>query len=114
MRIFFLLQIVLCLTYKPHIKILTHENCAYSKALIALLDWSGTKYENLDVKNHMDLLKDDNHVPKVFINGKLIGGYQDSLKKWFYVYRKLPYEPQFSVLFNPEYVISKYSNNRKK
>lgn len=94
--------------YNPKIKILTHKTCVYSQALIALLDISETPYTNLDVVEHMNLLRDDKHIPKVFVNGKLIGGYQDSLKNWTKIYKSLPYEQNFASLFNPDYVISKY------
>ncbi|ELA42061.1 uncharacterized protein VICG_00910 [Vittaforma corneae ATCC 50505] len=97
--------------YDPKIDILIHKDCKYSQALKTLLDWSGTEYGILDMDKNMDLVNQDKHIPKVFINGKLIGGYRDSLNMWQYVYRKLPLELDFSRLYNPEYVISKYSKS---
>lgn len=108
MKILLLFYFLFAFRYEPDIKIITHENCVYSQALIALLDWSGTKYLKLDAVDHMNLLKKNKSIPKVFVNKKLIGGYKDSLKKWTFVFKKLPSEPNFNVLFDPEYVIAKY------
>ena len=108
---FLLVHILFIFTYNPKLKILVHNDCIYSKALITLLDWSDTKYKKINVEDHINLLGKDKHVPKVYINNILIGGYQDSLKVWFYIYKKLPVESNFNNLFNPEYVISKFGKH---
>ena len=102
-----LLQLIFVMaSLAPQIKILTHKDCQYSLALKILLDYSKAEYEELDVGSHMDMLKSDNHIPKLYLNGKLIGGYQDSLKSWEYIFKTLPERPE--KLKNPDYVNSTY------
>lgn len=103
------LSVVLALVNPPDIKILSHEDCMYSRALKVLLDYSGANYTELDVLKHMDMLKDDRHIPKLYLGKKLVGGYQDSLLNWIYIFKKLPEPPE--NLRDPEYVISKYGSN---
>ncbi|KAM0679684.1 hypothetical protein GINT2_002092 [Glugoides intestinalis] len=99
--------------YQPEISILVHEDCVYSKALKVLLDWGNTAYKEMNVKDNLDLLKKNSKIPQVYIDGKNIGGYRDSLKSWQYVYRMLPLEPNFEKLYDPEYVVKKYKRNGK-
>jgi len=102
----------LSLAIPPDIKVITHDDCIYSKALKTLLTYSGSKFRDLDAMKHMNLIKQDKHVPKVFLNGRLIGGYQASLLHWKEIFQKLPEPPE--NLKNPDYVVSKYSNLNKK
>lgn len=104
-----LLPIVQALMNPPDIKILSHQDCMYGKALKILLDYSGAKYADLDVLNHMDMIKNNKHIPKLYLNGRLVGGYQDSLSNWIYIFKKLPEPPE--NLGDPEYVIAKYGHS---
>lgn len=90
------------------VRILTHPDCKYSKALKILLDYTSSQYIELDFSKNINLIKNDNKIPKVFVDGRLVGGYRDSLNQWQAVYQRLPEPP--TNLYNPEYVISKYGN----
>lgn len=92
---------------------MVHEDCIYSKALKVLLDWGNTTYKELNVKDNLELLKTSSNIPQVYIDGKSIGGYRDSLKKWQYIYRMLPLESDFEKLYDPVYVVEKYKKNQK-
>lgn len=94
--------------YNPKIEILIHKDCIYGKALKTLLDISHTGYKVLQPENNMNLLKDNKSVPKLYLNGKYIGGYKDAVKNWPYVFRSIPNESNFNNLFDPLYVLSKY------
>jgi glutaredoxin len=109
LRIMLFLLVVLALTNPPDIKILSHQDCIYSRALRVLLDYSGAKYTELDALKHMNMLKDDKHIPKLYLNERLVGGYQDSLLNWTHIFKKLPEPPE--NLKDPEYVISRYESN---
>lgn len=106
-----LLLLIAQLMSSPDIKVLSHQDCMYSKALKVLLDYSGSKYTDLDVLKHMDMIKSDKHVPKLYLDGNLVGGYQDSLSNWIYIFKKLPEPPE--NLRDPEYVISRYGHQHK-
>lgn len=93
--------------YEPQISVLVHHNCIFSRALKVLLDLSGTKYEILHPDRNKDLLKFSTKIPKVYLDGKLVGGYVDSLNNWTRIYRSLP-EPNVKNLQDPEYVMKKY------
>ncbi len=98
--------------YNPKIEILIHNNCMYGQALKILLDLSNTKYKVLDLEKHVDLVKDNKKIPKIYLNGKYIGGYKDSLNNWPYIFKSIPMEVDFSKLYDPEYVISKYGKKQ--
>jgi glutaredoxin len=100
----------ICFAYAPAIKVLVHDDCIYSQSLIALLKWSGTPYEKLDLDKNQDLLKKDKHIPKVFVDSKLIGGYRDSIINWKMIFKMIPYESDPQKLLDPEYVVKTYSN----
>lgn len=69
---------------KPKIEIYTTTYCPYCRAAKDLLDSKKVKYEEIDVtmddKLREEMLKRSKGrttVPEIFINGKLIGGYDD-------------------------------------
>ncbi len=64
------------------ITIYTQSNCHYCDAAITLLDWHDISYKEIDVTNlsklpdrHAELFENSS-LPRVFINDKYIGSYQ--------------------------------------
>lgn len=108
MNLISLVIIPFLLAYSPKIKVYVHKDCIYSKALLTLLDWSDTEYERVDVDKNLELLQKEKKMPQVFLDGKRIGGYQNSLKQWTTIYKMLPFEKDSGKLYDPEYVVAKY------
>ena len=64
------------------VKIYTKPECPYCDATRSLLDWNGIDFTEVDITNlskrtlDCDILFQNEHVPKIFIDGKHIGSYQ--------------------------------------
>ena len=60
----------------------TKLECPYCDATRSLLDWNDIEYTEVDITNmskrtfKSNVLFQDEHVPKIFIDGKHIGSYQ--------------------------------------
>jgi len=94
--------------YPSKVTILVRHNCIFSRALKILLDLSNTEYDILPVEKNMHLTAFNTHIPKVYLYGKLIGGYRDSLDVWSSIFNSLPEGSNLKDLYNPQYVIDKY------
>ena len=64
------------------ITIYTKPDCPYCDATRSLLNWNEIDFTEVDITNlpkrtlNSDVLFQEEHVPKIFIDGKHIGSYQ--------------------------------------
>ena len=67
---------------KFEVIIYTKNNCPYCDATRTLLNLKEIDFEEIDIKNSRKntfedkVLFDDEHLPKIFVDDELIGGYQ--------------------------------------